>query len=105
MKDATDHLLADGVKKFSDAFDQLLGAVERKRQSLLGGGLARQTHILGDAEREVQGTLSDWRVNGKVRRLWRGDTTLWSGADEDRWLGWLQAVGGQIDHPGHIPPL
>jgi len=102
MKDATDHLLADGVKKFSDAFDQLLGAVERKRQSLLDGGLARQTHILGDAEREVQDTLSDWRVNGKVRRLWRGDTTLWSGAEEDRWLGWLHVVSGQIDHPEHI---
>jgi len=81
---------------------KLLGAVERKRQSLLGGGLARQTHILGDAEREVQDTLSDWRVNGKVRRLWRGDTTLWSGAEEDRWLGWLHVVSGQIDHPEHI---
>ena len=81
---------------------KLLGAVERKRQSLLGGGLARQMHILGDAEREVQDTLSDWRVNGKVRRLWRGDTTLWSGAEEDRWLGWLHVVSGQIDHPEHI---
>jgi len=81
---------------------KLLGAVARKRQSLLGGGLARQTHILGDAEREVQDTLSDWRVNGKVRRLWRGDTTLWSGAEEDRWLGWLHVVSGQIDHPEHI---
>lgn len=25
-----------------------------------------------------------------VQRLWAADATLWTGADEDRWLGWLQ---------------
>ena len=24
-----------------------------------------------------------------VERIWGRDTTLWTGADEDRWLGWL----------------
>ena len=102
MEDATYHLLADGVKKFADAFDKLLSAVEKKRQLLLGEELAKQSRALGDAEKTVQETLSDWRSNGKVRRLWRGDTTLWSGADEDRWLGWLHLVSGQMDHPEHI---
>ncbi len=27
-----------------------------------------------------------------VRRIWDRDTTLWTGADEDRWLGWLDVV-------------
>ena len=102
MKDATDHLLADGVMKFSDAFDKLLAAVERKRQSLLAGELAKQFYFLGEAEGEVQEALTDWRTNGKVRRLWRGDTSLWSGTDEDQWLGWLHIVSGQLDHPEHI---
>ena len=35
MKDVTDQLLAEGVKKFSDAFDQLLLSVEQKRESFL----------------------------------------------------------------------
>jgi transaldolase/glucose-6-phosphate isomerase len=102
MKDATDDLLADGVKKFSDSFDKLLAAVERKRQSLLGGGLAHQTRVLGDSEKSVQETLDDWRSQGKVRRLWRGDTTLWSGEDEDQWLGWVHIVSGQMEQPEHI---
>ncbi len=36
MKEVTDQLLAEGVKKFSDAFDQLLSSVEQKRESSLG---------------------------------------------------------------------
>ena len=102
MTSATDDLLTDGVKKFSDAFDKLLGAVERKRQVLLTGRLATQTRSLDGAEPAVQATLADWRTHGKVRRLWNSDASLWSGTDEDQWLGWLHIVDGQIDHPEHI---
>jgi transaldolase / glucose-6-phosphate isomerase len=28
-----------------------------------------------------------------VERIWAYDTSVWSGADEDRWLGWLDVVG------------
>src|SRR5262249_15473049 len=31
------------------------------------------------------------------RRLWRGDTSLWSSQDENKWLGWLHVVEGQLD--------
>jgi len=102
MKDVTDRLLAEGVEKFSDAFDKLLSAVEKKRRTLLSGDLAQQTCALGDADKTVRETLDDWRSNGKVRRLWRGDTTLWTEGDEDRWLGWLHIVDGQKEHPEHI---
>jgi transaldolase/glucose-6-phosphate isomerase len=30
-----------------------------------------------------------------MARLWRGDTTLWTGRDEDRWVGWLRLVDQQ----------
>ncbi len=40
----------------------------------------------------VQDVLADWHQNDKVRRLWNGDSTLWTGADEDRWLGWLRLL-------------
>lgn len=29
-----------------------------------------------------------------VQRLWARDATLWTGADEDRWLGWLRPGAG-----------
>jgi transaldolase/glucose-6-phosphate isomerase len=102
IKEATDYLLADGVKKFSEAFDKLLGAVEKKRQALLGGELAGQTYMLGEAASPVQAILDDWRVDGKVRQLWSGDTSLWSATDENQWLGWLHVVDGQRDHEEHL---
>jgi transaldolase / glucose-6-phosphate isomerase len=35
----------------------------------------------------------DWRGHGNIRRLWQHDKSLWTGADEDRWLGWLALPG------------
>ncbi len=40
----------------------------------------------------VEAALEDWRLNDKGRRLWAGDASLWTGADESHWLGWLDAV-------------
>jgi len=37
----------------------------------------------------VDATLADWRAGGKVARIWERDATLWTGRDEDKWLGWL----------------
>jgi transaldolase/glucose-6-phosphate isomerase len=98
MKELTGSLLADGVKKFSEAFDKLLSAVEKKRQSLLAGELARQTFEVGAASMLLEAALDDWRLNGKVRRLWRGDTSLWTNADENEWLGWLHVVDREREH-------
>ena len=48
---------------------------------------------------EVKTTLDEWRKKGNVRRLWKGDTSLWTGQDENKWLGWLHVVDGQCEHP------
>ncbi|MGA8892312.1 MAG: bifunctional transaldolase/phosoglucose isomerase, partial [Anaeromyxobacteraceae bacterium] len=45
--------------------------------------------------REVRGTLAEWVAGDKMARLWRGDATLWTGRDEDRWVGWLRLVEQQ----------
>jgi transaldolase / glucose-6-phosphate isomerase len=105
MVEATGALLADGVKKFSEAFDKLLGAVEKKRRALLAGALTSQTYALGGADKEVQAGLKEWREKGNLRRLWQGDESLWTGADEDRWLGWLHVVDGRRDHQEHLQYL
>jgi glucose-6-phosphate isomerase len=47
---------------------------------------------------QVEATLKDWQTNNKVARLWQGDTSLWSGQDEDKWLGWLRITEEQIAH-------
>jgi transaldolase/glucose-6-phosphate isomerase len=50
----------------------------------------------------VKPSLEDWQVNGKVRRLWARDATLWTGTDESSWLGWL---GITEDHRAHLDHL
>jgi transaldolase / glucose-6-phosphate isomerase len=46
----------------------------------------------------VKASLEDWKKNNKVRRLWQRDASVWSGADEDKWLGWLTIVDEQLAH-------
>jgi transaldolase/glucose-6-phosphate isomerase len=37
----------------------------------------------------VNDRLATFRSENIVRRIWDRDKSVWSGADEDRWLGWL----------------
>ena len=46
----------------------------------------------------VQAALKDWQDGNKMARLWRGDPTLWTGDDEDKWVGWLSMVDDQLKH-------
>jgi transaldolase/glucose-6-phosphate isomerase len=99
MKDVTDKLTTDGVKLFADAFDALLAAVEKntKRTTTPTPQVNRQTASLpGDLDTAVKKNLNDWRASGKVRRLWQGDASLWTGDDEANWLGWLGITDEQL---------
>ncbi len=49
-----------------------------------------------DLDVAVHRALKDWAAGGKVRKLWNRDTTLWTGRDEDQWLGWLDIVEQQL---------
>ncbi|MFO0879895.1 MAG: bifunctional transaldolase/phosoglucose isomerase [Gemmataceae bacterium] len=97
LQEATASLLADGIARFCEPFDRLLAAVERKRQTQLNAALDPQTFALGEYAPAVTRTLETWRVEGKVRRLWNGDASLWTGTDEGTWLGWLHAPESQLD--------
>ena len=44
----------------------------------------------------VKLSLADWKANNKVARLWQKDATLWTGADEGQWLGWLHVTEEQL---------
>jgi len=46
----------------------------------------------------VKVSLEDWKTSNKVRRLWQRDASVWTGADEDKWLGWLTIVDEQLAH-------
>jgi transaldolase/glucose-6-phosphate isomerase len=97
IDDVTAKVLEEGVQLFVDAADKLFGAVARKRAAILGPRLNRQSHkVDATLDAAIGSTLDDWRAEGKIRRLWRRDASLWTGGDEASWLGWLDAVDDQL---------
>ena len=46
----------------------------------------------------VEATIEDWQANSKMARLWRGDPSLWSSDDENKWVGGLNVVEDQLSH-------
>jgi transaldolase / glucose-6-phosphate isomerase len=102
----TAKLVDDGVRLFADAADHLYAAVQKKRRTVLGGKLNAMSYKLPEElEKDVQAALEDWRKNGKVRRLWAADASLWTEADESHWLGWLQIVDRQLNGIAHLQAL
>jgi transaldolase/glucose-6-phosphate isomerase len=94
LDEITTDLVTDGVQQFADAADKLYGAVAMKRAAVLGGKEPLQTMNLGDKALEdaVEAASQHWRAEGLVRRMWSGDKSVWTGDDEDQWLGWLGLV-------------
>jgi transaldolase/glucose-6-phosphate isomerase len=89
----TAELVRDGVKLFADAADKLYGAVAHKRASVLGAGIDRQKLALGSSlGKAVEKATEDWRAAAKIRHLWQHDRSVWTGSDEDKWLGWLNSA-------------
>jgi len=89
----TADLVKDGVKLFADAADKLYGAVAHKRGTVLGAGIDRQELALGSSiGKAVEKATEDWRASAKIRRLWHHDKSVWTGTDEDKWLGWLNSA-------------
>ena len=95
----TTDLVADGVKKFSEAFDQLLGAVATKRAEFLGDKLnAQSIKAPANLNAAKDKVIVQAAEDGWTRRLWQKDATLWTDKDEAKWLGWLAAgEGGAVE--------
>jgi transaldolase / glucose-6-phosphate isomerase len=99
VEQVTASLLAEGLKLFDDAFQQLLTAVEKSTKRAVTPKITRQSYsVSGDTAGAVTQRINEWRAEGKVRRLWERDSSLWSGSDEDKWLGWLNIADDQLAH-------
>jgi transaldolase/glucose-6-phosphate isomerase len=99
----TARLVEDGVRLFAEAADQLYAAVQKKRRTVLGSKLNTMSWKLPkELDEGVKASLDDWRKEGKVRRLWEGDASLWTGTDEAQWLGWLTVVDEQLKSKSHL---
>ena len=97
LDEITTELVKDGVRQFADAFDKLLGAVAAHRVEILGDPKPRQEIEPGGVRDAYEAELARWRTEGLIRRLWAGDRTLWTGKDEDRWIGWFHIVERELE--------
>jgi transaldolase / glucose-6-phosphate isomerase len=94
LKEVTDELVKEGVQSFADSFDKLLGVVAQRRRILLDGKDVRAEIRPGTPEVKaaIEKEMEAWRKEGRIRKLWAGDKSLWTSADEDKWMGWLSVV-------------
>lgn len=96
-------LVAEGVGKFCSAADDLSGAIARRRCDILGDRINRLEASLPEPLRgSVEKRLERAAAERWPRRLWAGEATLWTGADEDQWLGWLAAGRGALAISGAL---
>ncbi len=99
----TSKLVDDAVRLFVDAADTLYASVQKKRQMILGNKQNSMSYkVPAEIETGVKAAIEDWRKEGKVRRLWAGDASLWTDADEANWLGWLNIVYDQLKAVGQL---
>ena len=106
IKAVTDTLLDDGLRQFVDAFEQLLKATGSRKSGQSVAKINSLSYSLSQKlSTAVDSALADWEKNAKVRRLWRADASLWSGTDENHWLGWLGITDDQLAHSGHLTSL
>ena len=106
MQEVTGKVLDEGVRLFAEPFDKLLDALAPRSTKRPTRGIDRQTYRLAsDLAAAVNAAREDWRVNDKVRRLWARDASLWTGADEAHWLGWLSVTDDRMAHLAHLQTI
>jgi transaldolase/glucose-6-phosphate isomerase len=91
----TDDLVVDGIDQFAQAADKIYGALAAKRAKVLDGGLAQMTVALPQTAQAFVDAEMKTRADAS-RRLWARDKSFWTGADEDKWLGWLDIVSRDL---------
>ncbi len=106
LDEVTAALLDEGVEKFEQAFGKLLASIEQSLSGPTGVRAGELTRSLpAELEARVGTVIADWGEHGKVGRLWAHDQTLWTGADEASWLGWLGVALDQLAHAHRFTAL
>ena len=106
LQQVTQQVLDEGVKLFAVAFDQLISAIGKSRTEPVPPHVHRQvSNLEPELDGAVKSAVDDWAVSGKARKLWAHDKSLWTSADEDKWLGWLDIVGKQREQIAHFKSI
>jgi len=105
LGEVTDKLVVDGIDLFDKAFEKLFAAIADAQAAEPTPRGQPQTSLPAEIETEMGQTIRAWGAEGKIDRLWARDAGLWTGADEDRWLGWLDVAAHQLAHSERFAAL
>jgi transaldolase/glucose-6-phosphate isomerase len=92
-------LVADGVRQFAEAFDKLFASIARQTREASPDAFGVTSVDPGSEANKAAfaDEMEAWRKGGRIRRLWAADATLWTGADEAKWDGWLRVADDAAD--------
>ncbi|MBI4512518.1 MAG: bifunctional transaldolase/phosoglucose isomerase [Gemmatimonadetes bacterium] len=97
LERVTEELLDEGIQKFVEPYDALLGVLAEKRRRFLGRQAVRESFALGAAASSIRSALESLDARQFARRLFTRDPYLWKsepghvGLIRNR-LGWLEGV-------------
>jgi transaldolase/glucose-6-phosphate isomerase len=97
LQKITDQLEKEGVDKFIKPYDQLMKALEVKRQATFSEPLDRQKLQMGSLQHDFEKRMGLLQQQGFHHRLWLKDASLWSEDAEVQLniknaLGWLHVA-------------
>jgi transaldolase/glucose-6-phosphate isomerase len=100
---STQELEDEGVKKFSQAFEKLMAALQEKQTASFQEPVDRQTFAWGEYQTTIQDRLANMAETHFSRQLWQKDPSLWKSDPKDQEeirnaLGWLHVAEKMEDN-------
>jgi transaldolase / glucose-6-phosphate isomerase len=106
MADVTAKLLREGIEKFMDPFDALIGGIELTREGIVTGRPKTLKSTLPDElEAPVIERVRRAHAEDVAKRVWAHDEALWGGpgvAEIGNRLGWLAISEKMLEHASEL---
>src|SRR3954471_18928432 len=102
MREVTEKLLRDGIAKFVEPFDKMIGGIEQVREGIVTG---RPPTIASSVHDGLEPALikkaQEATSENVAQRVWRHDESLWGGPgvpEIGNRLGWLTITEKMLEH-------
>jgi transaldolase/glucose-6-phosphate isomerase len=106
MGDVTKQLLQEGVDKFVEPFDDLIGGIELTREGIVTGRPPTiKSTLPDDLEPPIIERIRTAQAEDVARRVWAHDESLWGGpgvAEIGNRLGWLTISDKMLEHAADL---
>ncbi|HET8821273.1 MAG TPA: bifunctional transaldolase/phosoglucose isomerase [Thermoleophilaceae bacterium] len=106
MGDVTKTLLREGIEKFVDPFDELIGGIELAREGIVTGRPKTiKSAIPDDLEPAIIERIRRAQADNVAQHIWARDESLWGGPgvpEIGNRLGWLTISEKMLEHAAEL---